>query len=251
MAGYTSQPLRALSPITELTTPTSLRTLTLPYDDIDYASERETHRYSGDSSNVINDHDDETRSLHSNHSGETVKQDRPSTEEQRTNPASLLASPRDRTASLPSPDPPPHPRSLRRPIPLLLTNHSSMSLGPPIGSPRAIPFPLSAPLPGGLHPPPRALSAARQASLRRPTPPPSPLHHRHTTGQSPSYEEQDTASEPLSPKHSGMAGVGAGGRTESTGLRNRPKSFHASPAEPGSRRGSPTKYSTNVCIHFA
>ncbi|OCF59726.1 hypothetical protein L486_02398 [Kwoniella mangroviensis CBS 10435] len=101
MVALSNLPIRALSPITELTTPTSLRTLRLPLDEGDYQSER----------NPLSHHDpdeeEDDASVYSQLSAETVRN--------HSQPRQLSTPTRRRTLSLPpQPAPgglPPPPRA--------------------------------------------------------------------------------------------------------------------------------------------
>ncbi|WWD22366.1 hypothetical protein CI109_106857 [Kwoniella shandongensis] len=169
-------PLRSLSPITELTTPNSLRTLTLPQDDADYRSEHPDQH-----------DDDDDASVYSKHSTDTVTQDAPplnhTVPPRLTTGATTTADSnnhaRQRTTSLPirgrgnSPTLPV--RSPYRPRPLPLHSRSFST------SDRYVPFSFrSAPLPGGLLPPPRNPPPKVKPSRPLTPPPPLKLVHRRT-----------------------------------------------------------------------
>ncbi|OCF41717.1 hypothetical protein I317_04421 [Kwoniella heveanensis CBS 569] len=263
MVVLSTHPMRALSPITELTTPTSLRTLQLPLDDADYLSERiprnslETTRTGGE--NV----DEDDGSVYSQKSAETVREQREMT--------STPTDQRQRTISLPGPDVPL--RSPRRAIPPPLKwNGSTSSLNrsatPAPATPKAhigdqsIPLPspsAPSPIPGGLPPPPRSMSTAANSRpvklIRRVTPTASPRRElyldeearKHLTeafGPSDlSFDERSTSG-----WEGNMAGVGAGRSLSQPPSRtpSRRNSPNASTPDLGPRRDSPSKLHTSM-----
>ncbi|WVW81723.1 hypothetical protein I302_103719 [Kwoniella bestiolae CBS 10118] len=177
MVALSNHPIRALSPITELTTPTSLRTLRLPLDETDYQSEpNRQSRYDQEQE------EEDDASVYSQLSAETV----------RNTPQPQPSTPtRQRTLSLPvTPTPPP--RSPNR----LNLNTSNSSLN------NSIPFPQSQPAPGGLPPPLRTQANTKPKLIRRVTPPPaSPLlSHMERS-------ENDARREDV---EMNMAGIGSG-----------------------------------------
>ncbi|WWC58052.1 uncharacterized protein I303_100587 [Kwoniella dejecticola CBS 10117] len=200
MVSMNQHPVRALSPITELTTPTSLRTLRLPLDEADYHSERNPHPGEEDDASVYSQLS----------AADTV---RAPSRRQDDEGAPVTPPRRQRTISLPS-SPTPPPRSPRRnpPLPMPMPyNGSKPSL-------LRIPFPRhhtpdsTTPPPGGLPPPPRSMSLSKPKLIRRVTPPTTPTAHPEnrmspTVGRSSNMlermrEHSDTLSN--------IAGVGAG-----------------------------------------
>ncbi|WWC97129.1 hypothetical protein V866_004007 [Kwoniella sp. B9012] len=206
MVALSNHPIRALSPITELTTPTSLRTLRLPLDEGDYQSER----------NPLSHHDpdeeEDDASVYSQLSTETVRN--------HSQPQQLSTPTRQRTLSLPvTPTPPP--RSPHR----LNWNTSNSSINN-----NSVPFPQPQPAPGGLPPPPRAQVSTKPKLIRRVTPPSaSPLLK--------GSDNENAARRDVI--ESNMAGVGAG-RSLSQEGRARPNGV----VDGGSpKRNSPNTHS--------
>ncbi|WVQ94068.1 hypothetical protein IAU59_001146 [Kwoniella sp. CBS 9459] len=266
MVALSTHPMRALSPITELTTPTSLRTLQLPLDDTDYLSER-IPRDSLDTARSLNDKagdDDDDVSVYSQQSADTVREHRPVTStptEQRQ---------RQRTVSLPGPNVPP--RSPRRGLPtspksskwnsstssLVRSVTPTLTSAPdgPTEDPK-IPFPLSStpalqPGPGGLPPPLRSTTstASRPAILIKRVPPPtSPRRElyldqearkRLTEAFEPAESSDDRS---ISEMEGNMAGVGAGKSLSQPASRgpSRKSSFNESTPDPSKAGHSPAK----------
>ncbi|WVF66450.1 hypothetical protein IAT40_001190 [Kwoniella sp. CBS 6097] len=222
MVALSTHPMRALSPITELTTPTSLRTLQLPLDEADYLSERiprdslDTTR-PGDNAN-----DDDDVSVYSQKAfppprwnGSTSSLNRSAT---------------------PTPDDT-HKDDQAIPFP-------SSSASP------AAPGPAPRPGPGGLPPPFRSTtSTGRPAKLiKRVTPPASPrqdlyldeeARKRLTEAFRPPYSDDSSVIE----LEANMAGIGAGKSLSQPPSRvgSRRKSLNTNAPDLGNRGNSPSK----------
>jgi hypothetical protein len=142
-----------------------------------------------------------------------------------------------------SPVPASPPRASRRPLPTpIIIPKSSFN----IKSESGLPFPIA---PTSLPPPPRPLTPSKMA-IKRPTPPPSPSPYGPVSDEARRrYSErylgkaQPTVAVSVNPadprsavvvkseETSGLAGVGAGGRSRPTSIRSRPNSFYGKPAE--------------------
>ncbi|WRT63640.1 uncharacterized protein IL334_000563 [Kwoniella shivajii] len=219
MAILSNHPMRALSPITELTTPTSLRTLRLPLEEANYLSERRTS-YDQDGQREQN-HETDDDSVYSQLSAETVKEQHKDANDNQRDADEPGTPIRKRSVSLPVSSPTPPPRSPRRIIPS--SKFDTLS-SPQIEytENQLIPFPpqTSTDAPGGLPPPPRSQLPTKPKLLRRITPPvTSSLDHVDRN----------------------MTGVGAGKSLSSEISHSLPSSIYSQPLEGTSRNASPFK----------
>ncbi|WWC66901.1 uncharacterized protein I206_100808 [Kwoniella pini CBS 10737] len=196
MVSLNQHSVRALSPITELKTPTSLRTLRLPLEEADYLSERSIHHEGDDDASVYSQ----------SSAAETV---RGPIKQQIEDSEPVTPPKRLRTLSSPS-NPTPPPRSPRQNLPLSY-NGSNPSLV-------RIPFPRqnstsnTTPCPGGLPPPPRSTSVSKPKLIRRVTPPTTPTTYPENQAGVP-IDRSNVILDRMR-EHSAiinnMAGVGAG-----------------------------------------
>ncbi|WWC85739.1 uncharacterized protein L201_000605 [Kwoniella dendrophila CBS 6074] len=208
MAPLADHPLRALSPITELTTPNSLRTLQLPVDESDNHSERRT-------SNDIDQDDGD--SVYSQQSIDTIRNEDDGT--------SMTPQLRQRTLSLPASSPASRPslppRSPGRPLPTSQPQprwpKTTTSLNNRIGLTRPLSISrqhhTGTPPPGGLPPPPRSQIPTRPKLIPRITPPPTPTRFdsgMEISNQGTKDDNVRTSDEQSIIEGQNMAGIGAG-----------------------------------------
>ncbi|KAK8845420.1 hypothetical protein IAR55_006133 [Kwoniella newhampshirensis] len=247
MTNFKPQPLRSLSPITELTTPNSLRALTLPQDDSDYHSEHAPEE----------DHNDDGASVCFHGFEGTITQGPSQGPGALSRP--LFPYCRQQRESFPSPSLPPRSPYRPRPSPLHSRSSSHHYTTP---EDRYTTFPpRPTPLPGGLLPPPRTI-VPKPKPPRRPAPPPSPLQQESTNGEAtgrpplnrlPSHTEdidegQDAFGDRISQGRglsANLAGVSPGRRPPPDIIKSRPNSFHAGSITVGSHVNRPAPQSAS------